>query len=406
VRQDIVTGFSNLRNRLAKLRQRDLYRRRRIVAGPQGPTLNVDGRDLLNFCSNDYLGLAGDARIREAFKAGVDQWGSGAGASHLVSGHTAAHHALEEALAEFTGRQKALLFSSGYAANLGVINALLGVPDHVIEDRLNHASLLDGGRLSRAGFHRFEHLDMADMEAQLLGTVAPDDRPDSHRRLIVSDGTFSMDGDLCPLADMVPVARRHGAWIMIDDAHGFGVYGDGGRGLVDPRTYSSEDVPVLMATLGKGLGTFGAFVAGDEALIETLIQRARTYIYTTALPAAVAVATLKSLEIVSAEEWRRDQLRDLVAHFREGAAAAGIPLLESGTPIQPIMVGDPGRALELSAGLEARGMLVTAIRPPTVPVGTSRLRVTLTAAHENADVDRLLEALAELTAGERALRSG
>jgi 8-amino-7-oxononanoate synthase len=373
-----------------------MYRRRRVVTSPQGRLLNVDGRSLLNFCSNDYLGLAGDGRVREAFKAGVDEWGAGAGASHLVSGHTGAHRALEEALAEFTGRPRALLFSSGYAANLGVINALLGVPDHVFEDRLNHASLLDGGRVSRAGFHWFQHLDMADLDAQLSQTGAPDHAGDSHRRLVVSDGTFSMDGDLCSLAEMVRVAQRHGAWIMIDDAHGFGVHGDQGRGLVDPEHYSTEEVPVLMATLGKGLGTFGAFVAGDEVLIETLIQRARNYIYTTALPSAVAVATLKSLEIVIEEGWRRERLRGLVTRFRDGAAALDIPLLNSETPIQPIMIGDPGRAVSLSAGLEARGMLVTAIRPPTVPVGTSRLRVTLTAAHEDADVDRLLEALADL----------
>ena len=358
--------------------------------------LHVDGRNLLNFCSNDYLGLAGDQRIRAAFKAGVDEWGAGAGASHLVTGHTAAHQALEEALAEFTGRPRALLFSSGYAANMGVINALLGLPDHVFEDRLNHASLLDGGWISRAGFHWYGHLDMVDLDAQLSQPGESEQASKAHRRLIVSDGTFSMDGDLCPLAEMVSVARRHGAWIMIDDAHGFGVRGDGGRGLVDPDCYSTDDVPVLMATLGKGLGTFGAFVAGDDALIETLIQRARNYIYTTALPSAVAVATLKSLEIVAAEEWRRERLAELVKRFRDGAAALGIDLPDSETPIQPIRIGDPGRAVAISAELEQRGMLVTAIRPPTVPVGTSRLRVTLTAAHENADVDRLLEALGEL----------
>jgi 8-amino-7-oxononanoate synthase len=400
-----VTAFNNIKERLTRLRERDMYRRRRVVTSPQGPWLDVDGRKLLNFCSNDYLGLAGDQRIRDAFKAGIDNWGSGAGASHLVSGHTAAHHALEEALADFTGRARALLFSSGYAANLGVINALLGVPDHVFEDRLNHASLLDGGRISRAGFHRFAHADMDDLETQLSSTVRPGD-DDARRRLIVSDGTFSMDGDLCPLADMVPIAHRHQAWIMIDDAHGFGVLGDQGRGLVDPAHYSTADVPVLMATLGKGLGTFGAFVAGDEDLIETLIQRARTYIYTTALPSAVAVATLQSLKIVTEEGWRRDRLRELVSRFRDGATALGVPLLPSDTPIQPILVGDPARALALSAGLEERGMLVTAIRPPTVPVGTSRLRVTLTAAHEDKDIDSLLEALGELIGGDALATPG
>jgi 8-amino-7-oxononanoate synthase len=254
--------------------------------------------------------------------------------------------------------------------------------------------LLDGGRISRAGFHWFEHRDVQDLDAQL-----EQHRESDHRKLIVSDGTFSMDGDRCPLADLVPVARRHGAWVMIDDAHGFGVQGVGGRGLVDPDRFTSADVPVLMATLGKGLGTFGAFVAGDAALIETLIQRARNYIYTTALPSAVAVATLQSLAIVAEEEWRREHLRALIRRFRTGAAELGLDLHESDTPIQPIGVGDPGRAVALSAGLEERGMWVTAIRPPTVPVGTSRLRVTLTAAHEEADVDALLGALEDLVPG-------
>ncbi len=380
-----VIAIDKLRNRLQKLQQRDMYRRRRIVGGPQGRTLIVDGRRLLNFCSNDYLGLAGDERIRDAFKAGVDEWGVGAGASHLVCGHTVAHERLEEALAEFTGRPRALLFSSGYAANLGAINALLGIPDHVFEDRLNHASLLDGGWISRARFHWFEHRDMRDLEAQLADS--------DHRRLIVSDGTFSMDGDLCRLDELVDVARRHQAWVMIDDAHGFGVHGKNGCGLVDPDKYDTTDVPLLMATLGKGIGTVGAFIAGDEVFIETLIQRARNYIYTTALPSAVAVATLRSLEIVVAEEWRRERLLELVRRFRDGAKGLGFDLLHSETPIQPMLIGDPGRAVALSASLEERGMFVTAIRPPTVPIGTSRLRITLTAAHETEDIDRLLEAL-------------
>jgi 8-amino-7-oxononanoate synthase len=393
-----MTAFDNLQNRLAKLKRREMYRRRRVVGSPQGREIIVDGRRLLNFCSNDYLGLAADERIRDAFKAGVDAWGVGAGASHLVCGHTAAHHELEAALADFTGRPRALLFSSGYAANMGVINALLGVRDRVFEDRLNHASLLDGGWISRADFNWFEHRDMADLDAALAkgreveSGDSGGDRFDS-RALIVSDGTFSMDGDLCPLQDLVVVARRYGAWIMIDDAHGFGVHGNGGRGLVDPAHYTTADVPVLMATLGKGLGTVGAFVAGDDALIETLIQRARNYIYTTAIPSAVAVAALRSLEIVAAEEWRREHLRELIARFRAGVAGLDYELLPSDTPIQPIMVGSPGRALALSSALEECGMLVTAIRPPTVPVGSSRLRVTLTAAHGTGDIDRLLEAL-------------
>lgn len=374
--------------RLADLRARDMYRRRRVVEGPQGRELRVDGRTLLNFCSNDYLGLAGDPRLAEALRRGADRWGVGAGASHLVCGHTAAHHALEEALARFTGRPRALLFSSGYAANMGTLGALLGPGDRVLEDRLNHASLLDGGWISRADFAWYRHADAADLEARLA-----DGEPRRGTTLVVSDGTFSMDGDLCPLPALVGAARSHGAWLLIDEAHGLGVHGPGGRGVVDPARYGTGDVQVLVGTLGKAFGTAGAFVAGDEDLIEWLVQRARNYIYTTALPAAVAEATLASLAIVEAEEWRRERLRELVARFRAGAAALRLDLPASTTPIQPVIVGSPARALALSAALERAGLLVGAIRPPTVPAGTSRLRVTFTAAHAPADVDRLLETL-------------
>ena len=385
-----MAAFDDLTTTLNALEKRQLYRRRRIVKGPAGREIIVNGRTLLNFCSNDYLGLAADPRVSSALKAGVDRWGVGAGASHLVSGHTSAHHELEEALAEFTRRPRALLFGSGYAANLGTINALLGPGDHIFEDRLNHASLLDGGWLSRAHFTWFAHGDAGDLQVRL------NDCADSPRRkLVVSDGTFSMDGDRCPLPELVATARRHSAWLMIDDAHGYGVYGPGGCGVVDPAIHSTDDVPVLVGTLGKAFGTAGAFVAGSEALIETLIQRARNYIYTTALPSAVAVATLESLRIARAEDWRRERLLDLVARFRSGATQLGLKLLPSATPIQPILIGESGAALTLSAALESRGILVPAIRPPTVPAGTARLRVTFSALHDFADVDRLLEALAE-----------
>jgi 8-amino-7-oxononanoate synthase len=382
--------FTTIADRLADLRARDMYRRRRVVEGPQGRELRVDGRALLNFCSNDYLGLAADPRLVAALRRGAERWGVGAGASHLVCGHTAAHHALEEALAHFTGRPRALLFASGYAANMGTIGALLRPGDRVLEDRLNHASLLDGGWLSRAGFAWYRHADVADLATQL-------DAGGAGRRagttLVATDGTFSMDGDLAPLADLVATTRARGAWLMVDEAHGLGVHGRGGRGLVDPQRYTTADVPVLVGTLGKAFGTAGAFVAGDEDLVELLVQRARHYIYTTAMPAAVAEATLASLAIVEAEEWRRERLRELVARFRAGAAGLGLALPESTTPIQPVIVGTPARALALSAALEAAGLLVTAIRPPTVPAGTARLRVTFTANHGPADVDRLLEAL-------------
>ncbi len=385
-----MAAIDDLTATLGALEKRQLYRRRRVVESPTGREIIVNGRTLLNFCSNDYLGLAADERVRAAFKAGVDRWGVGAGASHLVSGHTAAHHELEEALADFTHRPRALLFGSGYAANVGTINALVGSVDHVFEDRLNHASLLEGGWLSRAHFAWFAHGDAGELGARL--TDCADSRG---RKLIVSDGTFSMDGDQCPLPALVATARRHAAWLMIDDAHGCGVHGIGGCGVVDPAINGTDDVPVLVGTLGKAFGTAGAFVAGSEALVETLIQRARNYIYTTALPSAVAMATIESLRIARAEEWRRERLRELVARFRSGVTQLGLKLLPSATPIQPILIGESGAALKLSAALESRGILVPAIRPPTVAAGTARLRVTFSALHESADVDRLLAALAE-----------
>ena len=368
-----------------------MYRRRRTLQGAQGREVVVDGRRLVNFCSNDYLGLAADPRIAEAFKAGVERWGVGAGASHLVCGHSAAHEALEVALAEFTGRPRALLYSSGYGANVGVINALLSVGDFVFEDRLNHASLLDGGWISRAAFAWFDHLDSAHLEREMAAVAGL-----GGRRLIVSDGTFSMDGDACPLDEIVAVAARHGAWVMIDDAHGIGVHGSNGVGLVDPVRYGTGEVPVLVGTLGKAFGTAGAFVAGDEDLIETLVQRSRNYIYTTAMPPALAAATLAGLEIVRGEQWRREHLASLVQRFRANAATLGLRLLPSSSPIQPLVVGAAERALSISRRLEESGFFIAAIRPPTVPTGTSRLRITLTASHRPEDVDRLFEAIAEL----------
>lgn len=384
-------GFSDLDSHLDDLRRRDMYRVRRSLEGPQGREVVVDGRLLLNFCSNDYLGLAGDPRIAAAFKRGIDRWGTGSGASHLVCGHTAAHQELEEALAEFTGRPRALLYGSGYAANVGVINALLSIGDFVFEDRLNHASLLDGGWISRAAFSWFEHRDAADLGSKLAAIQG-----EPTRKLIVSDGTFSMDGDPCRLDELVALAKQHRAWTMIDDAHGLGVHGAHGVGLVDPARYSTADVPVLVGTLGKSFGTAGAFVAGEEALVETLIQRSRNYVFTTAMPSALAVATLSSLAIAAAEPERREHLATLVRRFRDGSRDLGLELMPSTSPIQPVVVGEPRRALALSRALEDRGFLIGAIRPPTVPEGTSRLRITLTAAHQSADVDALLDALREL----------
>lgn len=383
-----MPGFDDIPALLQARQQQQLYRQRRVVESPQARVIMVNGNELLNLCSNDYLGLANDERIRQAFISGVNTWGVGSGASHLVCGHTRAHHYLEEQLAEFTARPRALMFSSGYAANLGAINALVSAGDAVFEDKLNHASLLDGGLLSRANFKRFRHKDCNHLNDQ-LGQISASDG----RKLIVTDGVFSMDGDLCDIDALCKIGTEHKAWLMVDDAHGFGVLGEEGRGVVNPAIHSSDDVQVLVGTLGKAFGTQGAFIAGSEELIETLIQSARTFIYTTALPAAVAVATTESLRIVRTEHWRREKLQALIAQFREGAQALGLDLLPSTTPIQPVLMDSEANALQVAQQLEDQGILVTAIRPPTVPAGTSRLRITFTANHTEADVSQLLHAL-------------
>ena len=385
--------FSQLTTSLDDIARQGLYRSRRVIASPQGINLEIDGRHIVNFCSNDYLGLANHPDVVNAFKAGADKYGVGSGSAHLICGHSAAHHALEEELAEFTGRDRALLFSTGYMANIGVISALLGRGDAVFEDRLNHASLLDGGLLSGARFKRYAHADAADLGANLDKTLG--------RTLIVTDGVFSMDGDFAPMDELAVAAKKHDAWLMVDDAHGLGVIGEHGGGILEHYGLGQDDVPVLMGTLGKGLGTFGAFVAGSELLIETLIQKARAYIYTTALPAAVAEATRASLKIVIAENWRRDKLRQLSERFRLGAEQLGITLMPSSSAIQPILIGGSQRAVDISNALLAAGFLVSAIRPPTVPQGSARLRVTFSALHEEQHVDRLLDALAEAIAGSK-----
>jgi 8-amino-7-oxononanoate synthase len=387
-----LSGFSDIKTALDEREQRGLYRRRRTVASAQGRELVVNGKQLLNFCSNDYLGLANDERVRAAFKQGIDDWGAGSGAAHLVSGHTSAHHELEAALADFTGRPCALLFTSGYAANLGTIDALVGNGDHVLEDRLNHASLLDGGLISGARFQRYRHRDTEDLAGKLEQL-----KPADKRVLVVSDGTFSMDGTTCDITATAEVTRKHGAWFMVDEAHSLGVTGDRGRGLVDPQQHGTDSVQILIGTLGKAFGTQGGFAAGSEELIETLIQQARTYIYSTALPAAVAVATLASLKIVAEEGWRRERLAELTGRFRKGARELGLELPDSSTPIQPVILGDERHALQMSAALEELGLMITPIRPPTVPAGTSRLRITFTAAHTDDDLQKLLIGLATVS---------
>jgi len=371
---------------LAEREANHLYRRRRISDGPQSPEMLVDGRPLLSFCSNDYLGLANHPEVIAAFKRGADRYGVGSGAAHLVNGHSSAHHALEEALADFTGRPRALLFSTGYMANLGVVSALASSGDAVFEDRLNHASLLDAALLSRARLARFAHADASALQARMSESSA-------RRKLVLTDGVFSMDGDVAPLTELSIVTRNSNGWLMVDDAHGLGVLGREGRGTVEHFHLSQNDVPILMGTLGKAFGTFGAFVAGSEILIETLIQQARSYIFTTATPPAVAEATLASLKLVRSEEWRRDHLRVLIKRFRTGAEQLGLSLMESPTPIQPLLVGESSKAVAMSRALEARGILISAIRPPTVPEGSARLRITFSALHTEQQIDRLLDTL-------------
>jgi 8-amino-7-oxononanoate synthase len=382
--------MKSLQNSLEQRKRDHLYRTRRVMASPQGPEMVVDGRPMLTFCSNDYLGLANHPEVIAALQKGAEQWGVGSGAAHLVTGHTAAHHALEEELAEFTGRPRALLFSTGYLANQGIITALSGRGDAVYEDRLNHASLIDGGLLSRAKFHRFPHADAEALRVSLK-------RQEQGEALVATDGVFSMDGDLAPLPALSEVCKGHNAWLLVDDAHGLGVLGNQGRGTLEYFGLGPDEVPILMGTLGKAFGTFGAFVAGSWELIETLIQQARGYIYTTAPPAAVAVATHTALGLVKQEEWRRERLKELIARFRRGAAELGLPLMESATPIQPILAGSAEQATTWSRLLEEQGILVTAIRPPTVPEGSARLRITLSAAHRDQHLDRLLSALEQLS---------
>ena len=368
------------------------YRRRRTVESRVAGTarVQVDGREVVAFCSNDYLGLADHPLVTEAFVDAARRWGVGSGASHLVSGHCSEHHALEEELAAFTGRPRALLFSTGYMANLAVGSTLLTRSDRVLEDRLNHASLLDAGLATGADFARYPHGDAAELRRRLAAHHAG-------HTLVATDGVFSMDGDISPLPELARLCSESGAWLFVDDAHGFGVLGANGGGSVEAAGLGIDDVPVLMCTLGKALGTFGAFVAGSETLIESLIQHGRTYIYTTALPPAVAAATRAALRVMQDESWRRARVLGLARTFAVAARDLGLDVMPSLTPIQPIVLGSESAALAASRALIEQGLWVPAIRPPTVPTGSSRLRVTFSAAHSDQEVARLVEALRVLT---------
>lgn len=382
----MFTFDHGLLTHLTERKARGLYRIRRAKETAQGPEIGIEGRRYLNFSSNDYLGLADHPRLKQALQRGLERYGLGSGASHLISGYSRSHQCLEEELAAFVQRPRALVFSTGYMANLGVVSALAGRGDTLIEDRLNHASLIDAAVLSRARLKRYPHVDVEAL-ARLLPTV------NHGHTYVLTEGIFSMDGDLAPLPAIASVCKDHHAVLMVDDAHGFGVLGLNGEGSLGHFGLGLEEVPVLMGTFGKALGVFGAFVAGSETLIETLIQKARSYIYTTALPPALAEAIREAMAIVRTERWRCERLGELIRYFKEGARLLGLSLKPSDTAIQPVILGGTAAVLHAARQLEAQGVYVAPIRPPTVPEGTARLRISLTAAHTHDQIDRLLEAL-------------
>ena len=374
---------------LDELDERALLRERRVLEGPQGPHVRIEGAVLANFASNDYLSLAGDARLREAAHRAIEEYGVGSGASPLVCGHSKLHDEAEQRFASFVGLPRALLFSSGYAANLGILAALGGRESEVFSDALNHACLIDGARLSRAEVTAYRHADLGDLEAKLAASRAAE-------RIVATDAVFSMDGDLAPLPGMLRLCERYDAWLVVDDAHGVGVMGARGRGSLEHFGLSSPRI-VLMATLGKALGGYGAFAAGEPQAIEWLLQRARTYIYSTALPPMAAAVALEAMRIVETEPQRLAALRARIEELR--AALRGMGLEDaSRSAVHPVVLGANGDALFASARLRESGYLVPAIRPPTVPQGTARLRISVAAGHTARDIEGLATALAECLA--------
>jgi len=392
----VVDLDARLRQRLAERAAQQRTRQRYASGGRCGVQMQLADSQPLCFASNDYLGLAGHPVVEAAAIAALQRYGTGAGASHLISGHHRIHAELEEALAEFTGRSRALLFGSGYAANMGTINALLERGDLLLQDSLNHASLIDGGQLCKATAKRYRHADVESAARQLNSHQSA-----AGATLVATDGVFSMDGDCAPLTELATLCGQRRATLMVDDAHGFGLLGPTGGGLVEELGLDCQQVPVLVGTLGKSFGSYGAFVAGSETLIDALMQFSRSYIYTTAQPPAIAAASLAALTLVRDESWRRDHLNQLIEYFRDCAEQLGLPLMASQTAIQPLLVGAEAELMAIDAQLRSRGLWVGAIRPPTVAVGSARLRITLTAAHSRSDLDRLLEALAELCHPER-----
>ncbi len=380
-----------LRAQLQQREREQLHRQRLSLDSPQAAEIRLGNEQLLNFCSNDYLGLANHPAVIEASQAAAAQWGAGSGASHLVCGHTSLVDELERKFANFVGAQRALLLSTGYMANLAAITSFAGRGSWVLQDKLNHASLIDAATLSRARLKRWRHGDTAHLR-QLLQQP---DRPES--LLLASDSVFSMDGDLANLGELANIGHEYDALTLLDDAHGIGVMGRDGRGSLDAAGLQPKGNLLMLATLGKALGNFGALLTGDDLLIETLVQQARPYIYTTALPPSVVAGSLKALELLQSEAWRQQQLQENIRYFCQCAGQENLPLMASRTAIQPIVLGSNQRALDASRALREKGLLVTAIRPPTVPKSTARLRITLRADHSRQQIDRLLENLVQLS---------
>lgn len=386
--------IAGLEQQLAQLDAQSLRRRRRTTESPCAPRVQVDGRAMLAFCSNDYLGLAAHPRIVDALQQGASLYGAGSGASHLISGHSRAHAQLEERLAEFVAPQiadaRALYFCTGYMANIAILSALSGSGADLFSESLNHASLIDGARLSRANVQVYPHGDLDQLAALLAASTAAS-------KMVVTDSVFSMDGDLAALPQLLALCEQHGAWLVVDDAHGFGVLGEHGRGVLEHFALSSPNL-VYMGTLGKAAGVAGAFVAAHKSVIEWMVQRARPYIYTTAAPPAVAHALLASLEIIGGTEGteRRAHLQTLIAQWRSALQLQRWQALPSDTAIQPVVIGANEEAMKIAAALYEQNIWVPAIRPPTVPAGTARLRVTLSAAHTAAEVTQLVEVLQQL----------
>lgn len=377
----------NLKQSLDKRKKEYRYRTRRITESPQQVEMIIDGKQVINFCSNDYLGLANHSQIKKATIDAINHYGVGSGSAHLVNGHSIAHHKLEEELAAFTGYPRAVLFSTGYMANIGLCQTLTDKGDYIFEDKLNHASLIDGGLISKARLQRYLHNDIKNLQQKFLKTDAKSET------LVLTDGVFSMDGDIANLPALSNLCKIKNSWLMVDDAHGFGTLGETGRGCLEHFSLNSDDIPIYMATLGKAIGTSGAFIAGSEALIESIIQKARTYIYTTAMPAAIAEATRCSLHIIKNEPCHLANLNNNISYFRNSCKELSLPIENSETAIQPIIIGDDYQSLKISEQLLERGFLVTAIRPPTVPKGTSRLRITLSAKHTHEHIDKLIDVL-------------